>query len=260
MLRISNSRSRTFQAWTERSPYTGREYFRSSGGGQVCHVPATPPAPTSPSAPSISRLSPSYNVTPSTARHHHHHHHHHLRNGVEEAQSVRSGSGFWAACHDISNESSAFSAMQTRQLSGQSGLSSSACASGSAEPHANDSGDDSDGTEIAAGSSNDGSRVAQGESSGVAQGGKHSVSQQQQGPQVRQTQQMQAQRTEDVGSQDAFIAGMIYALSQRLLPGAPYAPGLSVSTEAQRSEGGRWKLGECLRCVLRSSRLAPLSG
>jgi hypothetical protein len=56
------------------------------------------------------------------------------------------------------------------------------------------------------------------------------------------------------------IAGMIYALSRRLLPGAPYAPGLSGSTEAQRSEGGRWKLDECLRCVLRSSRLAPPSG
>jgi sugar/nucleoside kinase (ribokinase family) len=52
-----------------------------------------------------------------------------------------------------------------------------------------------------------------------------------------------------VGAQDAFIAGMIYALSRRLLPGAPYAPGLSSSgaAEAQRSEGGRWKLDECLR-------------
>jgi hypothetical protein len=64
-------------------------------------------------------MSPSYNVTPSTAcHHHHHHHHHHPRNGVEEAQSVRSGSGFWAAGHDNSNESSAFSAMQMRELSG----------------------------------------------------------------------------------------------------------------------------------------------
>ena len=173
---------------------------------------------------------------------------------------MQSGSGFWAAGHDSSNGSSAFSAMQMRQLSGQSGLSSSACASGSAEPHANDSGDDSDGTEIASGLSNDDSRVAQGASSARARGGQPSGSQQQQGPQTQQTQQTQAQRAGDVGSQDAFIAGMIYVLSRRLLPGAPYAPGLSASTEAQRSEGGWWKLDECLRCVLRSSRRAPPSG
>ena len=173
---------------------------------------------------------------------------------------MRSGSGFWAAGHDSSNGSSVFSTMQMRQLSGQSGLSLSACASGSAEPHANDSGDDSDGTEIASGLSNDGSRVAQGASSAGARGGQPSGSQQQQGPQTQQTQQTQAQRAGDVGSQDAFIAGMIYALSRRLLPGAPYAPGLSGSTEAQRSEGGWWKLDECLRCVLRSSRRAPPSG
>jgi hypothetical protein len=74
-------------------------------------------------------------------------------------------------------------------------------------------------------------------------------------------QQTQAQRAEDVGSQDAFIAGMIYALSRRLLPGAPYAPGLSGSTEVQRSEGGRWKPDEYLRYVVRYSNLAPsLSG
>ena len=166
---------------------------------------------------------------------------------------MRSGSGFWAAGHDSSNGSSAFSAMQMRQMSGQSGLSSSACASGSAEPHANDSGDDSDGTEIAAGESNDGLRVAQGASSAGARG---QPSGQQGQQQQQQAQQTLAQRADDVGSQDAFIAGMIYALSRRLLPGAPYAPGMSSSTEAQRSEGGRWKLDECLRCVPRSSRLA----
>ena len=78
-----------------------------------------------------------------------------------------------------------------------------------------------------------------------ARGGQPSGSQWQQGP--------QAQHAEGVGSQDAFIAGMIYALSWRLLPGAPYTAGLSGSTEALRSEGGRWKLDECLRGVPRSS-------
>ncbi|KAI0286280.1 hypothetical protein BC826DRAFT_918147 [Russula brevipes] len=173
-----------------------REYFQSSGWT----------APPPPVAATSSSSAPTYNGTPSAARHHH------PRNGTEEAQSVRTGSGFWAAGHDSSHGSSAFSATQVRQLY-------SHVASRAAEPHADDSGDDSDGTEIAAGSSNDGSRVAQN----------------------------QSQRAEDVGAQDAFIAGMIYALSRRLLPGAPYAPGLSGSAEAQRSEGGRWKLDECLR-------------
>jgi hypothetical protein len=210
-----------------------REYFQSSGWT------APPPPVAATSSPSA----PSYNATPSAARHHH------PRNGTEEAQSVRTGSGFWAAGHDSSHGSSAFSATQVRQLSAHE-------ASRAAEPHADDSGDDSDGTEIAVGSSNDGSRVVHGPGSGQArgqQGGGQQQQQQQQQPQQQQQNQAQnqAQRAEDVGAQDAFIAGMIYALSRRLLPGAPYAPGLSGSAEAQRSEGGRWKLDECLRCVLR---------
>ena len=109
---------------------------------------------------------------------------------------MRSGSGFWAAGHDSSNRSSVFSAMQMRQLSGQSGLSSSACVSGSTEPHANDSGDDSDGTEIAAGSSNDGSRVAQGASSAGARGGQPSGSSSNRGHRhnIRNTRRRNARR------------------------------------------------------------------
>lgn len=155
---------------------------------------------------------------------------------------MRTGSGFWAAGHDSSHGSSAFSATQLRQLSGRSGLSESACASG--EPHAgDDSGDDSDGTEIAAGSSNGSRGAAHGSSSAQTRG-------QQVGQQPQQQQQSQSQRADDVGAQDAFIAGMIYALSRRMLPGAPYAPGQSGATEALRSEDGRWKLDECLRCVV----------
>jgi hypothetical protein len=33
----------------------------------------------------------------------------------------------------------------------------------------------------------------------------------------------------------------------QLLPGAPYVPGMAGVTEPQRTEGGRWKLDECLR-------------
>jgi len=193
-----------------------------------------------------------------------------------EAESVRSGSGFWAAGHDSSHGSSAFSATQFRQLSsstGHSGVTPSASAEEHHHHHhhggGDDSGDDSDGTEIAAGSSNDGSRAAHGGavSGRGQQAGQQpqqpslplpqlqqvqQQQQQQQQPQQQQQDKSQGQRAGDVGAQDAFIAGMIYALSRRLLPGAPYAPGLSGAAEAQRSEGGRWKLDECLRWVLTS--------
>ncbi|KAI0266591.1 Ribokinase-like protein [Russula aff. rugulosa BPL654] len=199
-----------------------REYFQSSGW-------TAPPAPVADT--SSSSITP---TTPSGLRH--------LRvhNGVVEAQSVRSGSGFWAAGHDSSHGSSAYSASQLRQLS------------------ADDSGDDSDGTEIAGDSSN-GSRAAHGPSTTSAQargqqsghpGPPQTPQTQAQQPQPQQQNtQAQTQRAEDIGAQDAFIAGMIYALSKRLLPGAPYAPGQSGSgaAEASRSEGGRWKLDECLR-------------
>ena len=84
-----------------------REYFQSSGWTG----PPTPPAATS----SSSSILPSYNVTPSTARHCHHHLHHHPWNGIEEAQGVRSESRSRAAGHDSSNGRSVFSAMQMWQ-------------------------------------------------------------------------------------------------------------------------------------------------
>ncbi|KZT30102.1 hypothetical protein NEOLEDRAFT_1144570 [Neolentinus lepideus HHB14362 ss-1] len=59
-----------------------------------------------------------------------------------------------------------------------------------------------------------------------------------------------AEVIDEVGAQDAFVAGMIYALSRRILPGAPYTPsaitrdGPVVDT---KDEKGRWRLDECLR-------------
>jgi hypothetical protein len=53
-----------------------------------------------------------------------------------------------------------------------------------------------------------------------------------------------------VGAQDAFVAGMIYALSRRIAPGSPYTPssgGEYVSTASSDAERGRWRLDECLR-------------
>ena len=77
---------------------------------------------------------------------------------MRRACDARAG-GFREVSYNSTHKSCAFSAMQMQHLSGQSGLSSYASASGSAEPHTNVSGEDSDATEIAAGSSNDGSRV-----------------------------------------------------------------------------------------------------
>ncbi|CAE6513560.1 unnamed protein product [Rhizoctonia solani] len=51
---------------------------------------------------------------------------------------------------------------------------------------------------------------------------------------------------EEAGAGDAFVAGMIFALSRRLLPGAPYSPGLQ-NLPGPDAEKGRWRLEECLR-------------
>ncbi|QRV95657.1 PfkB family carbohydrate kinase [Ceratobasidium sp. AG-Ba] len=51
---------------------------------------------------------------------------------------------------------------------------------------------------------------------------------------------------EEAGGGDAFVAGMIFALSRRLVPGAPYSPGLQ-DVPGPDAEKGRWRLEECLR-------------
>ncbi|GLB40380.1 putative pfkB family carbohydrate kinase [Lyophyllum shimeji] len=55
---------------------------------------------------------------------------------------------------------------------------------------------------------------------------------------------------DEVGAQDAFIAGMIYSLSRRICPGSPYTPswtGNDLDASSPESERGRWRLDECLR-------------
>ncbi|KAJ8457659.1 hypothetical protein ONZ45_g18229 [Pleurotus djamor] len=54
---------------------------------------------------------------------------------------------------------------------------------------------------------------------------------------------------DEVGAQDAFVAGMIYALSRRIVPGPPYTPfggGVDDVNQAE-VDRGRWRLDECLR-------------
>ncbi|KAF7336647.1 Ribokinase-like protein [Mycena venus] len=55
---------------------------------------------------------------------------------------------------------------------------------------------------------------------------------------------------DEVGAQDAFVAGMIYALSRRITPGSPYTPssgGEDAGATSHDWDKGRWRLDECLR-------------
>lgn len=59
---------------------------------------------------------------------------------------------------------------------------------------------------------------------------------------------------DEVGAQEAFVAGMIWALSRRVLPGEPYVPsGTSPSPAAASTRSGssvdmgKWRLEECLK-------------
>ena len=58
---------------------------------------------------------------------------------------------------------------------------------------------------------------------------------------------------DETGAYDAFIAGMIYALSRRICPGVPYTPssGGREDTDSGRMRTedvrARWRLDECLR-------------
>ncbi|KAH0833336.1 hypothetical protein J3R83DRAFT_12404 [Lanmaoa asiatica] len=57
---------------------------------------------------------------------------------------------------------------------------------------------------------------------------------------------------DEEGAHAAFVAGMIWALSRRVLPGPPYVPGLGPDGETKGKDGAadvgiRWRLDECLR-------------
>lgn len=56
---------------------------------------------------------------------------------------------------------------------------------------------------------------------------------------------------DEIGPQDAFISGMIYALSRRLCPGLPWTPAWSgEDSSSPEDDRGRWRLDECLRSVI----------
>jgi sugar/nucleoside kinase (ribokinase family) len=57
---------------------------------------------------------------------------------------------------------------------------------------------------------------------------------------------------DEVGAQDAFVAGMIYALSRKMVPGHPYTPhspstAATARADASDRDKGRWRLEECLK-------------
>ncbi|KZT65716.1 hypothetical protein DAEQUDRAFT_676358 [Daedalea quercina L-15889] len=69
-------------------------------------------------------------------------------------------------------------------------------------------------------------------------------------PDARRNEMLASEIVDEVGAQDAFVAGMMFALSRRLLPGEPYTPsgvhrGKEVASDVR--EMGRWRLEECLR-------------
>ncbi|KAH8110469.1 hypothetical protein DFH11DRAFT_768622 [Phellopilus nigrolimitatus] len=169
--------------------------------------------------------------------------------------SVRSGSGFWAAGHRAGSgtSSSAYTAFSGAQASsprdsygyggygyGDPGLGGGiggipegrALEPGAdAEGAAEDVDHDSQGTEIG--------EKGNGAGTGSAKG-------------KERARRAKKDVCDEAAAQDAFIAGMIYSLGQRILPGAPYTPSAAPYAQIYGSgnldiDKGRWKLEDCLR-------------
>ncbi|KAI0822125.1 hypothetical protein BC628DRAFT_1327933 [Trametes gibbosa] len=202
-----------------------REYFQSTGW-----VDTSTPTP----APEPVRASPSQTA----------------RAGEADMQSVRTGSDFWAGAGNHTESSSTFTAdllTSTPPRPGRGGKSpeetprlskhETRTRNGKRATHrsrgrdSGDSGDssDSEGTQIA------------GHSGGLRQS-----------PDPPRARPLPTANevVDEVGAQDAFVAGMMWALSRRLLPGEPYTPAAvpsdGTAADADR-ERGRWRLEECLR-------------
>lgn len=158
-------------------------------------------------------------------------------NGTRDVQSVRSGSGFWADGRSQTPSSSAFFSDRSHHVSdvgNDSGMSHSLPPASKARSrsrgrtlgtryHTEDDDDnDSQGTEVPGGNGDDGV-------------------------------------IDEVGAQDAFVAGMIYALSRRIAPGSPYTPSWTGGdASGPETERGRWRLEECLRSVIRNFAMLPV--
>ncbi|KAF5367377.1 hypothetical protein D9758_003693 [Tetrapyrgos nigripes] len=129
---------------------------------------------------------------------------------IDDTRSVRTGSDFWADGRSRSPSSSTYTAKEDTEDSYSRGGTSSVTNGRFEEGNECDDDNDSQATEVP-----DEDNIV-----------------------------------DEVGAQDAFVAGMIYALSRKIMPGPPYTP--SAGGENVGSNGeydrGRWRqLDECLR-------------
>ncbi|KAJ7475874.1 hypothetical protein FB451DRAFT_1245086 [Mycena latifolia] len=167
-------------------------------------------------------------VPPTPTRGRNNDHHRHRTDGVASGdsvdhQSVRSGSEFWAGRQSEYTSSSAFTASQYMSEDNTGTRRSSPSFSHSQSQHR--SGDQSHGR----------SRSTEDEDDNDTE--------------VPEEDESDTGVVDEVGAQDAFVAGMIYALSRRITPGAPYTPssGGEDSSATSHDDKGRWRLDECLR-------------
>ncbi|EKM51343.1 uncharacterized protein PHACADRAFT_263403 [Phanerochaete carnosa HHB-10118-sp] len=198
-----------------------KEYFQSSGWVDPS-VLATAPGPT-PSATA--------NPVQTPARQ------------VGEVQSVRSGSDFWARGHHTESSSEFTANLRSSSSDAASPFLPTRGAGlparrrrPRADSDSDDDSTDSGGTEVG--------RPAANAGAGSSTGGASAA--------------VAKAVVDEVGAQDAFVAGMMYALSRRLLPGEPYTPS-AVSRDAggvtsvrgaepdRDRDRGQWRLEECLR-------------
>lgn len=164
------------------------------------------------------------------------------RMGDADLQSVRTGSDFWAGAGNETESSSMFTAdllssSPARRPNNQFSQSNNKSKKNGKRTarrgdDSSDSGTDSDGTQIA----------------GRGGGGRPTMEL------SRPKQPATSEVVDEVGAQDAFVAGMMWALSRRLLPGDPYTPSAVGSdatiTGVDLDQRGRWRLEECLRYVV----------
>lgn len=170
-----------------------------------------------------------------------------------DVRSVRTASDFWAGEHSDSTSVFTAGALSSRAPSlppstqAQHPASSTRRRERERRRSADDDADsdDSDGTQVAPGRSG-----ASGAAHGSGGGGGYP--QRIAGPNGTGVATTSGEVLDEVGAQDAFVAGMMFALSRRLLPGEPYTPA-AVRDEPTASDGererGRWRLEECLRYV-----------
>ncbi|KAI0739658.1 hypothetical protein C8Q80DRAFT_1199994 [Daedaleopsis nitida] len=207
-----------------------REYFQASGWVE----PNIPPMP-SPVPESAARRSPN------------------TRNDLD-VQSVRTGSDFWAGGGHETESSSMF----TADLLGYG--SSSASGSGSSQARRQPSKEDvarqSHNLKQQQGRAKDGKRAAyrdrdrddsSSDSDGTQIAGHGGGMRPALEPPRRPP--PSSEIVDEVGAQDAFVAGMMWALSRRLLPGEPYTPSAATNDAGADPDNqkGRWRLEECLR-------------